>query len=96
MQGGPIFIDLVEYLASIGYYGREYVDRVHAARRARGENRLGCPRWARCAKRWVAHERKRGRCIRRLAHEHGVEWCQRCVPRAQRLPLGKGDGAPMY
>ncbi len=96
MPGRPTCVDLGDYLAAIGYYGREYVSRVNAARRARGENRAGCPRWARCAKRWVAGERKRGRRVRKLARPHGVEWCQRCIPAAQRLPLGQVRGEPMY
>ncbi len=83
------YLDLATYLAATGYYERLYVERVNEARRARGENPIGCPRWAKCAKRWVAHERRRGRHIRKLCHQPGVEWCQRCVSETERLPLGK-------
>ncbi len=88
-MGNPLFFDLTRYLAATGYYERDYADRVNAARQARAENPLGCPRWDRCAKRWVAHESRRGRRIRQLHPGRGVQWCQRCLPDAQRLPLAK-------
>ncbi len=88
------YIDLTAYLAAQGYYKREYADRVNEARQARGENPLGCPRWDRCGKRFVARERRRGRKIRALGREYGITWCQRCVPTNERLPLRKAAKDP--